>query len=140
VTRCDESRICQHHHKGLHRIVFQPFLSSKDANAVDMGYIPAQGLQNLKKYTYKGVDKSFLSNHVLNPYWNWLVGFWPKWVAPNVITLSGFTLVFINFLTLIYYDSEYLTEKDGAGSLPRWIYFTWAAGLFLYQSFDAIDG
>lgn len=52
-----------------------------------MGYIPPQGLQNLRKYAYKGVDKSLLSNYVLNPYWNWLVKLWPKWVAPNTVRL-----------------------------------------------------
>lgn len=23
---------------------------------------------------------------------------------------------------------------------PRWVYATWAVGLFLYQTFDAVDG
>lgn len=23
---------------------------------------------------------------------------------------------------------------------PSWVYWTWAAGLFLYQTFDAVDG
>lgn len=63
-----------------------------------------------------------------------------------------------NFATLLYYDPKYLTEKDGAEGPPNWIYFTcadlfdreryvaltarcrWAAGLFLYQTLDAIDG
>ena len=56
----------------------------------------------------------------------------------------------------------YLTEKGGGPGAPNWIYFTyvtscwpiedlmvgltlnvlnrWAAGLFMYQSLDAIDG
>ncbi|KAG7100139.1 hypothetical protein E1B28_001919 [Marasmius oreades] len=50
---------------------------------------------------------------------------------------------------MLYYDPSYLTEKGGATGPPQWIYFTqvptrlcarWGAGLFLYQSFDAIDG
>jgi ethanolaminephosphotransferase len=45
-----------------------------------------------------------------------------------------------NVATLIYYDPTYLTEKTGATGPPKWIYFTWAAGLFWYQAFDAIDG
>jgi len=105
-----------------------------------MGYIPPQALHNLTRYKYQGVDKSLLSNYVLNPYWNWLVEQWPKSVAPNTITLSGFILVVFNFATMLYYDPGYLAEKGGATGPPQWIYFTWAAGLFLYQSFDAIDG
>ncbi|THH31035.1 hypothetical protein EUX98_g3163 [Antrodiella citrinella] len=105
-----------------------------------MGYIPEHALANLRKYAYKGVDKSLLSKYVLGPYWTWLVTLWPKWVAPNTITLSGLMMVLINFATLIYYDPDYLSERGGATDPPRWIYFTWAAGLFIYQSFDAIDG
>lgn len=82
-----------------------------------------------------------------------------KWLF-HQITLSGLVMVLINFATLIYYDPDYLSEKGGATDPPRWIYFTyvqslpsfrsdreisymsssWAAGLFIYQSFDAIDG
>lgn len=40
------------------------------------------------------------------------------------ITLLGLSLVGFNFLTLLYYDASYLTEKDGANGPPQWIYFT----------------
>ncbi|KAL5494611.1 hypothetical protein ACEPAI_72 [Sanghuangporus weigelae] len=102
-------------------------------------YISQRALESLNAYQYRGVDKSVLSKYVLNPYWNQLVKLWPKSVAPNTITLTGLSLVFINFLTLLYYDPYYLTPKHATGP-PNWLYFTWAAGLFLYQSLDAIDG
>ena len=44
-----------------------------------------------------------------------------------------------NLATLVYYDPYYLTDWDGAGP-PKWVYLSWAAGLFFYQTFDAIDG
>ncbi|KAL1664877.1 hypothetical protein EV122DRAFT_224026 [Schizophyllum commune] len=103
-------------------------------------YIPQHSLENLKKYSYKGVDKSLLSQYVLNPFWNWFVTLWPTSVAPNTITFSGLCLVGFNFLTMLYYDPQYLTMKEGGNVPPNWIYFTWAAGLFWYQAFDAIDG
>ncbi|KAF8167153.1 choline ethanolaminephosphotransferase [Crassisporium funariophilum] len=105
-----------------------------------MGYIPQQSLENLKKYSYKGVDKSLLSRHVLNPFWTWFVTLWPLSVAPNTITLTGLSIVFFNFITMIYYNPVYLTEKEGSTGPPQWLYYTWALGLFLYQSLDAIDG
>ncbi|KZT42602.1 Choline/ethanolaminephosphotransferase [Sistotremastrum suecicum HHB10207 ss-3] len=104
-----------------------------------MRYLPQEALNGLSKYSYKSVDKSLLSNYVLNPYWNQLVKLWPLWVAPNTITLSGLALVFLNFLTLLAYDPSYLCERGGV-VLPSWVYYSWAIGLFLYQSFDAIDG
>ncbi|KAG8780959.1 hypothetical protein FRC12_022385 [Ceratobasidium sp. 428] len=104
------------------------------------GYIPQQSLEGLKKYKYSGVDKSLLSNYVLNPFWNQFVKIWPKTVAPNTITFLGLCLVLSNFATLLYYDPSFLSEKGGAIGPPQWVYFTWAAGLFWYQAFDAIDG
>lgn len=50
-----------------------------------MGHIPAQLLENLEKYSYKGVDKSLLSRYVLSHYWNWLITLWPRYVAPNTV-------------------------------------------------------
>ncbi|KAI0053462.1 Choline/ethanolaminephosphotransferase [Auriscalpium vulgare] len=105
-----------------------------------MGYIPSPALANLKNYSYKGVDKSLLSNYVLNPFWTWFVTLWPKSVAPNTITLSGLSIVLFNFATMVYYDPTYLAEKGGATGPPHWVYFTWGIGLFAYQTFDAIDG
>ncbi|KAK7063617.1 choline ethanolaminephosphotransferase [Favolaschia claudopus] len=104
-----------------------------------MGYISPEALQNLHKYAYKGVDKSILSKYVLNPFWTWFVTLWPLWVAPNTITLSGLSIVFFNFATLFWYDPGYLAEKGGV-LMPDWVYFSCSIGLFLYQSFDAIDG
>ncbi|GBE77604.1 Uncharacterized CDP-alcohol phosphatidyltransferase class-I family protein [Sparassis crispa] len=90
--------------------------------------------------TKEWTSKSLITRFVLNPFWNWLVTLWPTWVAPNTITLSGLCMVLLNFATMLWFDPTYLTEKEGAIGPPRWIYFTWAVGLFLYQSFDAIDG
>ena len=50
------------------------------------------------------------------------------------ITLSGFSFVIINFLTLLWYNPT--MDQD----MPRWVYASWAIGLFLYQTFDAVDG
>lgn len=55
-------------------------------------------------------------------------------MAPNAITLTGFGFVIINVLTMLYYSPT--LDQD----CPRWVYASWAVGLFLYQTFDAIDG
>lgn len=104
-------------------------------------------------------------------------------MAPNAITLLGLSLVFGNFLSLLYFNptlscgpkplhvskggvwdplfkpsslagqfdfrgwatwlgfSSGGTEAAPGGECaPRWLYWTFAAGLFMYQSLDAIDG
>lgn len=55
-------------------------------------------------------------------------------MAPNAVTLTGFAFVIINILTLLYYSPTLDQE------CPPWVYASWAIGLFLYQTFDAIDG
>jgi ethanolaminephosphotransferase len=48
--------------------------------------------------------------------------------------LTGFSFVIINILTLLWYNPTLDTD------CPPWVYLTWAIGLFLYQTFDAVDG
>lgn len=55
-------------------------------------------------------------------------------MAPNAITLSGFGFVIINILTMLYYTPN--LDQD----CPPWVYASWSVGLFLYQTFDAVDG
>lgn len=147
-----------------------------------MGYfIPSSRSQNLRSYSYSGHDGSLLSKYILTPYWNNLVKLFPMWYAPNLITLSGLAFVFVNFLSMIYYEpslacaSKPLHQAVGgswdplfdspakavAGKVattvqsiwhgstfniaktycpPSWVFFSWSAGLFIYQSLDAIDG
>lgn len=50
------------------------------------------------------------------------------------ITLSGFGFVILNILTLLWYSPG--LDQD----CPPWVYASWSIGLFLYQTFDAVDG
>ncbi|GAA5868901.1 hypothetical protein JCM16303_000300 [Sporobolomyces ruberrimus] len=145
-------------------------------------YIPQHKVQSLLKYKYSSTDLSLTSKYVLNPFWNKLVLLFPKTMAPNAITLLGLSLIFINFLTLLYYNPTlscgtkplhislggtwdplfpphgtvpskltnilgWVRERIGAGAMgsdevcpPNWMYWSFAVGLFAYQSLDAIDG
>jgi ethanolaminephosphotransferase len=117
-----------------------------------MVYIRQEQLPGLKEYKYSGeltcrprkshttltksgVDHSLVSRYVLKPYWwSQVIKIFPLWIAPNAITLSGFGFVIINILTMLYYTPN--LDQD----CPPWVYASWAVGLFLYQTFDAIDG
>jgi ethanolaminephosphotransferase len=117
-----------------------------------MVYIRQEQLPGLKEYKYSGkltcrlrkshtiltklgVDHSLVSRYVLKPYWwSQVIKIFPLWIAPNAITLSGFGFVIINILTMLYYTPN--LDQD----CPPWVYASWAIGLFLYQTFDAIDG
>jgi ethanolaminephosphotransferase len=96
--------------------------------------IAPQGLKNLKKYKYSAIDKSPVSKYILQPYWTYVATLFPIWMAPNLITLLGFLLVCFNFAILMYYSPG----LDVAG--PNWIYFSFAIGLWMYSTFDNVDG
>lgn len=100
-----------------------------------MVYIRHAQLVRLKEYQYSGVDHSLVSRYLLKPYW-WskVINLFPMSMAPNAITLSGFGFVILNVLTMLYYCPA--LDVD----CPPWVYASWAVGLFLYQTFDAVDG
>lgn len=58
----------------------------------------------------------------------------PSWLAPNVITLIGIMAIYINILCILIYI------PDLVGPGPSWLYYSFAAGLFFYQTMDNIDG
>ena len=98
-------------------------------------YIRQEQLPKLNEYKYSGVDRSLLSRYILKPFYTHVaIKAFPLSIAPNAITLSGFTFVIANFLTLLWYNPT--LDQD----CPRWVYLSWSIGLFLYQTFDAVDG
>ncbi|KAI0897520.1 Choline/ethanolaminephosphotransferase [Annulohypoxylon nitens] len=100
-----------------------------------MVYVRQEFLPNLKAYKYSGVDHSLTSKYILKPFYtNFVIKCFPMLMAPNLITLSGFMFVVANFFTLLWYNPT--LDQD----CPPWVYYSWAAGLFLYQTFDAVDG
>ncbi|KAL8719249.1 MAG: hypothetical protein Q9225_003734 [Loekoesia sp. 1 TL-2023] len=100
-----------------------------------MVYIRQKQLAGLHPYQYAGVDHSLVSRYVLKPFYNKVaIKCFPMSMAPNAITLSGFSFVIINFLTMLWYNPT--MDQD----MPPWVYWSFAVGLFLYQTFDAVDG
>ncbi|KAE8363598.1 Choline/ethanolaminephosphotransferase [Aspergillus caelatus] len=100
-----------------------------------MVYIRQHQLPKLREYRYAGVDHSLISRYVLKPFYNNVViKCFPMSMAPNAITLTGFFFVVINFLTILWYNPT--LDQD----CPSWVYASCAVGLFLYQTFDGVDG
>ncbi|CAH9128873.1 unnamed protein product [Cuscuta epithymum] len=99
-----------------------------------MGYIGAHGIAALHRYKYSGVDHSYVAKYVLQPFWSRCVNFFPLWMPPNMITLTGF-LFLVTSALLGYIYSPKLDSPP-----PRWVHFAHGLLLFLYQTFDAVDG
>ncbi|CAO2828346.1 unnamed protein product [Amaranthus hypochondriacus] len=99
-----------------------------------MGYIGSHGIAALHRYKYSGVDHSYVAKYVLQPFWTRFVHFFPLWMPPNMITLTGFMFLMTSAL-LGYMYSPHLDSPP-----PRWVHFMHGLLLFLYQTFDAVDG
>ncbi|PHH66247.1 hypothetical protein CDD81_7840 [Ophiocordyceps australis] len=93
-----------------------------------------EALVHLKSYKYSSVDKSPVSKYILGPWWNAFVQFLPLWLAPNMVTLLGFFFILGNVGLLVVY------MPDLVGPGPAWLYFSFAFGLFMYQTMDNVDG
>jgi len=130
----------QHHHTNSlasHKSLLPPPSPNPipQPQTAEMVYVRQDKLPNLKHYKYSGVDHSLLSRYILKPFYTHIViKCFPLWMAPNLITLTGFSFVVVNLLTLLWYNPT--LDQD----CPPWVYASWALGLFLYQTFDAVDG
>ena len=97
-------------------------------------FIDGNKLENLKLYKYSAEDHSIISKLILKKWWNSFVEIFPLSMAPNAVTLLGLGFILLNLLCVFYYD-PFLDEAS-----PRWCYFFYAFGLFMYQTFDGCDG
>lgn len=96
-------------------------------------YLTVAQLDRLKEHKYKSEGRS-ITESFMQIYWQWLVTKVPLWVAPNLITFIGLIINVVTTLPIVFLD------PNAEGLAPRWAYITCAAGFFIYQSLDAIDG
>eukprot|EP00899_Mesostigma_viride_P000848 jgi/Mesvir1/10764/Mv13830-RA.1 len=97
-------------------------------------FIGKHGMDCLRRYKYSGVDKSLMAKYIFQPYWTYIVRFFPMWLAPNLITLIGFSFVLLSCGMAAWFSPNLREES------PRIVYLLHAILLFLYQTFDAVDG
>ncbi|KOB71854.1 Phosphatidyltransferase [Operophtera brumata] len=106
-------------------------------------FLSEDKLRGFEKYKYNSVDTSVLSNYVMHPFWNWCVQFCPVWVAPNLLTFTGFLLTVLNFLLFSYYDFGFYAsteENVTKDHIPSWVWAVSAVNLFVAYTLDGIDG
>jgi ethanolaminephosphotransferase len=58
----------------------------------------------------------------------------PKWLAPNLITLTGLVTLVTSYILLTIYNIDF----DGVS--PRWTYLLAAIATFIYLHLDCLDG
>ncbi|KAJ1966175.1 hypothetical protein GGI12_000266 [Dipsacomyces acuminosporus] len=97
-------------------------------------YVSEEALKNLRNYKYRSVDKSFLTKYLYRHYWEWAVTLFPLWMAPNLITLTGLSFEIFDVILVL------LIMPDLEGPGPWWLYFAFGIGMWLYSTFDNVDG
>ena len=97
-------------------------------------YVPIQYYDNIRNYKYSSSDASITYKYIMSPLCNFLVTRFPIWLAPNVITISGF------FLNIVYFIVENYYTKFKGGYIPSWACYFCAFCYLLYQILDNIDG
>lgn len=53
------------------------------------------------------------------------------WIAPNLITFSGFLLTIANFLLIGYYDYGFTAANDKEHPIPSWVWLVASINIFL---------
>lgn len=103
-------------------------------------YVTQEQLAGFDKYKYSAVDSNPLSVYVMHPFWNFVVKFLPTWLAPNLITFTGFMFLVLNFLMLAFYDFDFNASAAGHEHVPSWVWV--AAGIFNFLAYtlDGVDG
>lgn len=117
-------------------------MAPADKMASSEGYLTKEHLAGFDSYKYSARDTSPLSIYIMHPFWNWLVEYFPKWVAPNVMTFAGFLFTVLNFVMLSWYDWGFWASTDlpGAVPIPNWFWAAAAVNIFLAYTLDGIDG
>ncbi|KAK4885714.1 hypothetical protein RN001_001985 [Aquatica leii] len=106
-------------------------------------YLTSEQLIGFEHYKYSCKDTSPLSKYVMHPYWNRVVEYCPKWVAPNLLTFMGFIFaiaIFFLFTIADYYFLASDTEHPEVLPLPKWTFTVAAVSLFIAYTLDGIDG
>ncbi|XP_041109378.1 ethanolaminephosphotransferase 1-like isoform X3 [Polyodon spathula] len=103
-------------------------------------YVSQEQLTGFDMYKYSAVDSNPLSVYVMHPFWNFVVKFLPTWLAPNLITFTGFLFLVLNFLMLAFFDYDFYASAPDHVHVPSWVWIV--AGLlnFIAYTLDGVDG
>ena len=87
--------------------------------------------RGLKEHVYRSQGCSLLEDLLLKHFWTWLVTKFPRWLAPNLITLIGFAVTVASTLSVLLQD---MGCQGVVRSLPsRFIVASWQLNYALCQ-------
>ena len=84
-------------------------------------------IEQLKRHKYASDNDSIL-DPFFQPWWNYVVTLVPRWVAPNLITITGLILNMLASFSLILSCPS--AKEETSGIIP----FMLAITIFIYQT------
>ncbi|CAD5206596.1 unnamed protein product [Bursaphelenchus okinawaensis] len=108
----------------------------------DKRYLTEGQLKGFDNYKYNCIDNSPIAVYISHPFWNWVVNFYPKWLAPNVLTLAGALLVMGCYWLVAFYDYYFNVNSspEAAERFPPWLWVLCGVCTFLAHTLDGTDG
>uniref|UniRef100_A0A1I7XCU6 Ethanolaminephosphotransferase 1 n=1 Tax=Heterorhabditis bacteriophora TaxID=37862 RepID=A0A1I7XCU6_HETBA len=118
----------------------------------DIKYLSATHIRGFDKYKvlismlfihtkYSCIDNSPISVYISHPFWNWLVNFYPRTWAPNMLTLTGWALVMGCFLLESILDYDITSNTVGSKNpIPNWFWLVASICTWLGYTLDGTDG
>lgn len=100
-----------------------------------MRMIPEENLSLLDNYSFHSVSPTYLDGIFSKIWWTPMADLLPKWLSPNSITLMSATCIFFVNYSLFAHIPDLECYRA-----PGWVPLTIAFMLFLYMTFDGIDG
>ncbi|RMC15437.1 hypothetical protein DUI87_07628 [Hirundo rustica rustica] len=103
-------------------------------------YVSGRQLHGFRHYKYSAVDTNPLSVYIMQPIWNKIIKIVPLWIAPNLLTFSGFVMILFNYFLISFYDWDYTASGTSPGLVPTWVWLFSAFTTFCAYALDSIDG
>eukprot|EP00340_Litonotus_pictus_P009108 CAMPEP_0170523356 /NCGR_PEP_ID=MMETSP0209-20121228/8788_1 /TAXON_ID=665100 ORGANISM="Litonotus pictus, Strain P1" /NCGR_SAMPLE_ID=MMETSP0209 /ASSEMBLY_ACC=CAM_ASM_000301 /LENGTH=431 /DNA_ID=CAMNT_0010811413 /DNA_START=35 /DNA_END=1330 /DNA_ORIENTATION=+ len=98
-------------------------------------YLKEEWKENIINYKFKSKDNSLVYKYFTSPMCDALIEKIPTWIAPNVITLAGFSLVILLFVMVMSFGG-----RDGMGDIPGFVSFSAGWLYYAYHILDNLDG
>ena len=104
-------------------------------------YVSNEALEGFSRYKYSCKDTNPLSVYVLHPFWNKVVLLYPKWVAPNLLTLLGFICGVTAYLIPAALDYTFISSSSlETNTISPLAWISVAILFFLAHTLDGTDG
>ena len=103
------------------------------------GVLTEDGLIQIANHKYRAGSYTLLDTYLSPRLWQPLTDLLPLWLAPNVVTTIGGAYCLLSFLLSTWYLSA-STGEESENVIPRWLYLSNGVCMFLYYTFDCMDG